>query len=753
MNDTISARPHARGTSFFGRTFRRGPRAEAGPTIAADLPAVTPLPMLAALEALAARHGIAGDHAAALSAALPMAQDALAAKLAPLALARIGIEAHWRPLGQRAPEAADLPLIVVLASGGAVVITECRTAGQIVVRDAAGDQTLPFGALRPLLAGEALHSGPVDPLSGASDAQERELIRRNPRAWLLGAYLAERGPLGQMLLASALLNLCALAIPLYMRAIYDRVVPNLAIESLWALSIGVTLVLVFELLLKKIKARFVEAVATRVGQAVQHRAVVAVLRARAPTPGMGFGAMLTGLRDLEQLSLLVPQAVATFCVDLPFVVLLFALIAAIGGFTVLGPILGALGLIFVGMVSNYALKLASRRASKLIQARSDLTAELTSGWTTIKANHAEGLFEGRWDLISDHLAMGNKQVRHWSELPASASGLLVQLVTVIVVVVGVLQIKAGAMTTGALIAVVLLTGRAMVPVAATVSMFARAYQSLAQFQALAGLLQSEPERDVSDPAVSLAPMRGAVAVAGLSHTFAGTGAPSLSGVTFSLREGERVALIGKSGSGKSTLLQLLAGIVPAREGLITLDGHALDRFAIPHLRQNVIYSAQDAVIFEGTVWHNILLGMPEPDAAVVERAIRCSGLDAFVARTAEGYMRQVGARGAALSGGQRQSLLLARALVRDPAVLLLDEPTASLDIASEQAVIAGLAEATRGKTFVVATHRLALLEIVDRVIWLEEGRIVADRPKAEVLAQLAAQNAQVNGKQAPREAA
>ena len=753
MNDTISARPHARGTSFFGRAFRRGPRAEAGPTIAADLPAVTPLPMLAALEALAARHGIAGDHAAALSAALPMAQDALAAKLAPLALARIGIEAHWRPLGQRAPEAADLPLIVVLASGGAVVITECRTAGQIVVRDAAGDQTLPFGALRPLLAGEALHSGPVDPLSGASDAQERELIRRNPRAWLLGAYLAERGPLGQMLLASALLNLCALAIPLYMRAIYDRVVPNLAIESLWALSIGVTLVLVFELLLKKIKARFVEAVATRVGQAVQHRAVVAVLRARAPTPGMGFGAMLTGLRDLEQLSLLVPQAVATFCVDLPFVVLLFALIAAIGGFTVLGPILGALGLIFVGMVSNYALKLASRRASKLIQARSDLTAELTSGWTTIKANHAEGLFEGRWDLISDHLAMGNKQVRHWSELPASASGLLVQLVTVIVVVVGVLQIKAGAMTTGALIAVVLLTGRAMVPVAATVSMFARAYQSLAQFQALAGLLQSEPERDVSDPAVSLAPMRGAVAVAGLSHTFAGTGAPSLSGVTFSLREGERVALIGKSGSGKSTLLQLLAGIVPAREGLITLDGHALDRFAIPHLRQNVIYSAQDAVIFEGTVWHNILLGMPEPDAAVVERAIRCSGLDAFVARTAEGYMRQVGARGAALSGGQRQSLLLARALVRDPAVLLLDEPTASLDIASEQAVIAGLAEATRGKTFVVATHRLALLEIVDRVIWLEEGRIVADRPKAEVLAQLAAQSAQVNGKQAPREAA
>ena len=708
--------------------------------------------MLAAIQALAALRGIAHDPAV-LGAALPMTQDALATKLAPLALARIGLEAHWRPLGQRLPEAADFPLIAPLAAGGAVLLTAGRADGEITVRDAAGEQALPFAALRPLLAGEALHSGPVDPVNGASDAHERDLIRRNPKAWLLGAYLAERGPLGQMLLASALLNLCALAIPLYMRAIYDRVVPNLAIESLWALSIGVVIVLVFELLLKKIKARFVEAVATRVGQAVQHRAVVAVLRARAPTPGMGFGAMLTALRDLEGLSLLVPQAIATFCVDLPFVVLLFALIALIGGFTVIGPIVGALGLILVGVVCNYALKLASRRASKLTQARSDLTAELTSGWTTIKANHAEGLFEGRWDLVSDHLAMGHKHVRHWSELPASASGLLVQLVTVIVVVIGVLQIKAGVMTTGALIAVVLLTGRAMVPVAATVSMFARAYQSLAQFQALAGLLQSEPERDVSDPAISHAPVRGAVQVAGLGHTFAGSGAPSLAGLSFSVRAGERVALIGKSGSGKSTLLQLIAGLVPAQDGLITLDGHALDRFAIPHLRQNVIYSAQDAMIFEGTVWHNILLGMAEPEVAVVERAIRCSGLDSFVARTAEGYMREVGPRGAALSGGQRQSLLLARALVRDPAVLLLDEPTAALDVGSEQVVIAGLAEATRGKTLIVATHRLAVLEIVDRVIWLEEGRIVADRPKAEVLAQLAAQAGTANGKHGPREAA
>lgn len=249
-------------------------------------------------------------------------------------------------------------------------------------------------------------------------------------------------------------------------------------------------------------------------------------------------------------------------------------------------------------------------------------------------------------------------------MPTAASGLLVQLVTMIVVVIGVLQIKAGVMATGAFIAVVLHTGRAMVPVAAAVSMLARGYRSMAQFHALAGM-------------------------------------------------------------------------VPAQDGLITLDGHALYRFSIPQLRRGVVYSAQDAMIFEGTLWHNILLAMPEPEVEVTRRAIRCSGLDTFVACTAEGYIRAVGPRGSALSGDRRQ------------AVLLLDEPTASLDIASKAAVIAGFAEAIRSQTLIVATHRLALLGIVDRAIWPEDGRIVADRPKADVLAQLAAQN----GKHGLREAA
>ncbi|MBC2652014.1 ATP-binding cassette domain-containing protein [Novosphingobium aerophilum] len=716
--------------------------------------ALNPLPMLDALVLLSSARGIETS-VGQLSVALPAHEGNLSPRFAPLALSRVGLEAQWRPLGRKAPQQVDLPLLAPLADGGAVLITRVAADGEVMLRDAAGERIVDYAVLRRLLTGEGLHTGPLDPVNGATQSQQRDLVRRNPKLWLLAAYFGERKIMGRMLLAAALLNLCALSIPLYMRAIYDRVIPNLAIESLWALSAGVIVVLVFELLLKKLKNAFVDGVGLQVGQAVQHRAVHSVLRAREQSSSQSFGAMLTALRDVESLALIIPQAISTLLVDLPFTILFFCLIGAIGGYTVIGPVVGAIALLGFGAVANFALRLASRRTSKLVQARSDLIGEMTEGWSTIKANGAEGLFEGRWDVISDHLAVNNRQLRHWNELPASISGLIMQLVTVMVVVISVFQIKSGTMTTGALIAVVMLTSRAMVPIAATVAIIARLYQSGPQFSSLSSILQTEPEVDQTDPAISQGRIRGDIRAGRLNYTFKGASEPSLRDISFQIEPGEKIALIGKSGSGKSTLLRAIAGLLPDKEGLLTVDGHAIERFAVPHLRENIVFSAQDATIFDGSLWHNILLGMPEPSEDVVDRAIRCSGLDAFVARTVEGYMRKAGPRGAALSGGQRQSLLLARALIRDPAVLLLDEPTASLDVSSELHVINGLREAARDRTLIVATHRLALLELVDRVIWLDEGRIIADRPKAEVLAKLAGQagGAQPNPSPNPRAAA
>jgi ATP-binding cassette subfamily C protein LapB len=701
-----------------------------------DGAAITSLPIVDGLVLLAAACG-RDSSAAMLTAALPAQGGIMDPRHAPLALARAGLDATWEPRRAATIVTADLPLLGTTRDGGCVMIDGIRADGQLRVRDARG---LFFGEaaqVDALLAGELLLCGHADPIEddGDDETQARSLSERNPRLWLVGSFLGERRMLAQLVVAAVLLNVCALAIPLYMRAIYDRVVPNLALESLWALSVGITIVLIFEFVFKTVRSAYVEAVGVRVAQAVQHRAMAAFLHAR-NAKSHSAGGLMTALRDVEGLSLLVPQAVVAFFVDLPFFFLFLVLIGLIGGWTVAAPVLGAGALLIVGLVCNFAVKLASKRASKLMQARQDLAVDLAEGLETIKANQAEGRFLFRWDNVSDHLAIGGKATRKWTELPGTTAGLVVQMVTVLVVVVGVFQIKSGMMTTGALVACTMLTGRAMVPVSSAITMMSKANQSLSQFAGLARILALPAERQVSDPGVRRAAVAGRFGLDTISVTHPNAASPSLANVSLTIAAGEKVALIGKSGSGKTTLLNLLAGLAQPSTGLLTIDGHAMAQYAAAQLRRGIVYAAQDATLFDDSIWENILLGMDEPDEAVVELAIAASGLDTFVSRTVEGFCRKVGPRGSHLSGGQRQSVLLARALIRDPRVLLLDEPTASMDIGTEQAVIHGLRGATRNRTLVVATHRLAVLDIVDRVIWLDGGRVIADRPRDEVLAML-----------------
>lgn len=698
--------------------------------------ALVGLPIVEGLERLSAGCGRPTAREM-LTAALPTSNGDMDPRHAPIAMARAGLEARWDSRRLSTLTAQELPVLLQLTEGGALLVLAMQGGGMLAIRDREGEKLVPLAALQRHVMADVLVCGHVDPANGLGLEEERSLVQRNPRLWLLGCFLGERKRLGQLMLAAVFLNLCALAIPLYMRAIYDRVVPNLAIESLWALSAGVILVLLFEFVFRHVRGSYVDAIGVRVGQSVQHRAMNAFLRARLGASESSVGSLMTALRDVEALALLVPQVIVTFLVDVPFFFAYLALILMIGGWTVSAPLLGALGMVFVGGIANYALKLSSRRASKLMQARNNLVVDVTEGLTTIKANQAEGRFLRQWDIVSDHIGVSAQATRKWNELPGSMAGFLVQLVTVLVIVIGVFQIKAGMMTTGAMIAVTMLTGRAMVPISAAISMVSRAYQSLSQFSGLARLLAMEPERDVSDPSIRRDPVRGDIRLRGVSHAYPGNEAmPSLADISFSIAPGEKIALIGRSGSGKSTLLQLLSGMIDLQSGSMSIDGHSVTQYAASHLRQGIVYAGQDAALFDSTIWDNILLGIEEPHPDIVEQAIAASNLDSFVSRSVEGYCRKIGPRGCRLSGGQRQSIVLARALVRNPSVMLLDEPSAAMDISSEQAVIKGLREALKDKTLIVATHRLALLDLVDRVIWMDEGRIVADRPRDEVLAML-----------------
>ena len=713
---------------FTGKTPRYGQ-----PTHERQL--LHPLSVVAALERLAAHCGYTAN-AAMLTAALPVNDSFFDPRYVPIALARIGIETrdYGAGLGDAALE--DLPLLAMAGGDGAIIITGAPSRTTFTIIDSRGEREVLRSDLGVLGDITLLACGHGDPQNGLDFEDERSFVRKNPRLWMLGVFMSERRRLVQMVFTAALLNMCGLALPLYMRAIYDKVVPNLAIESLWALSAGVVLALVFEFAFRQIRSSFVDAVGVRVAQVVQNRAMNSFMSARVGGRQSSVGSMMNALRDVDSIALFVPQLIVTFLIDVPFFLLFVALIALIGGYTAFAPVIGAGSLLAVGLVASFAARLSATRCSKLMHARNNLVVDAASGIETIKANMAEGHFLGQWDKVSDHIGVTAKSARKWNDLPQSMAGLLVQLVTVLVVIISVFQIKAGVMTTGALIAVSMLTSRAMAPVTMAVSLLSKAQQARTQFAGLAELLELESEREIPDPGVRQLAIKGEFALSSVGYRHEDSAAFALQDVSLTIRPGEKVALIGRSGSGKSTLLQVLAGMLEPKSGQYLIDGYSAAHFSVAQIRQKVVFCGQDAQLFDTSIWDNILLGLDEPSPEIVTRAVRAANLDSFVERSVEGYNRKLGPGGRNLSGGQRKSILLARALVRDPAVLLLDEPTEAMDVGSEKTVMAGLSQATKDKTVIIATHRIALLDIVDRVIWLDNGRIIADAPKAEVIAKL-----------------
>ncbi|MDQ1159328.1 ATP-binding cassette subfamily C protein LapB [Sphingomonas sp. SORGH_AS 950] len=671
-----------------------------------------------------------------LSASLPMSGGDLDARFAPFACARVDLDARWERRNVRKLAEAHLPAVLCLIDGGYLVARARSSAGELTIIDGTGERLVPIDEVAAATTDQMLIVGHVDSVNGSLACDQRERIRANPRTWLFSCFLSERRNFAQLLLAALLLNMCAFAIPLYMRAIYDRVVPNLAVDTLWALSFGALLILVFECLFKQTRSVFIDAIGLRVGQGIQHRAMASVLHARIDKSNWTVGSLMTALRDIESMAMLAPHAAATFCVEIPFFFAFLALIAMIGGWVAVVPLFGALAMSLIGLASAYGLKFGSHRSSKLVQARSNLVADVVGSLHTIKSNQAEGRFLRRWDILSDHVGMNGKATRHWQEIPAVASAFIVQAVTIGIVVISIYQIRAGVMTAGALIACNMLAGRAMGLVSSAIGIIGKGYQSLTQFGALANLLALEPEVETSDMAVKARPFVGQLAFENAGYAYPDTSAPVLHDINLEIAPGEKIGIIGLAGSGKSTLLKLLGGLVAPTSGAFLIDGHAVEQYAASLLRENIAFATQDATLFDDTIYENIVLGRAAPDPALLERALKTSGVHQFVTQSKEGLSRTVGGGGCRLSGGQRQAVVLARAFMRDPRILLLDEPTASMDIDGEQAVIRGLREFSTDRTLVIATHRFAVLDLVDRVLWMENGRILADQPRDQLLAHL-----------------
>jgi ATP-binding cassette subfamily C protein LapB len=548
--------------------------------------------------------------------------------------------------------------------------------------------------------------------------------------WFWSALLAHRWSYSQVILAAMLANFLGLATSIFIMVVYDRVLPNEAVESLFALTLGVGIALVFDFIIRSLRAGFVDRAGQKADAIIARRIFDRLLDISMKARSGSTGALSNTLREFETLREFFTSATLVAVVDLPFILLFVGVIWVIGGPLALVPAVAVPVVLLVGLAVQPFLARLAARSFEDGQTKQSVLVETISGLETIKVTGAARQMRARWqDAVTTQGEHGVKS-RAISQFALNATAFTQQVAQVAIVFYGVFLILSGTISMGAMIASVILTGRALAPLAQLAQTLTRINGARMSYRALDALMRAESERPQGRNWLSRPKLRGQITFDKVQFSYPDAAVETLKSVSFTIQPGERVAILGRIGSGKSTVARLMTGLYQPNGGAVLMDGTDIRQIDPSDLRRNIGAMLQDVWLFSGTVRDNIAIGSAYPRDAAVLTAAQVAGVDSFVARHPQGYDMLLAERGEGLSGGQRQSIALARAVIDSPPILLLDEPTSAMDVQTETDVVARLNAALGDSTLVLITHRPSLLDLVDRVIVIDQGAVVLDGPKA-----------------------
>lgn len=670
-----------------------------------------------------------------LTAGLPLVDERLTPELFVRAAQRAGLSAKIvsRPLQQLSN--LVLPAVLLLEGNNAVVLVNIDADNDQAVLlepESGGESRRSLSELQPHYLGYAIFTRPQYQF----DARTQELDTHHQGHWFWGVMARSWRIYRDVLLASLLINLFALANPLFVMNVYDRVVPNEALETLWVLAIGVSIVYGFDFLLKTLRAYFIEVAGKKSDVLLSSLIFERVLGTKLADRPASVGAFASQFREFESVRNFITSSTVTAFIDLPFVVLFLIVIGYVGGPLVFAPLFAIPVIVGYGLYVQRPLRRAVEQTFQASAQKNATLVETLTGLETVKTLGAEGRIQRLWEKSVGHLAQWGLRSRTLSSSAASVAGAVQQFTSVAVVVLGVYLIAEKALTMGALIACVLLTSRALAPMAQVASLLVNYHQTRTALDSLDHMVNKPQERDDKHHFIQRPEIKGAIHFDKVSFCYPGEQQPALDNVSFKIAPGERVAVIGRIGSGKSTLQKLVMGLYQPQQGAVLVDAIDIKQLDPADLRGSIGYVSQDITLFFGSVKDNIAYGAPHSDDVRIVRAADIAGLTEFVNSHPLGFQRPVGERGEALSGGQRQSIAIARAVLADPPVYLLDEPTTAMDHSSEELVLTRLREVLAEKTLLLVTHKTSLLSLVDRVLVLDRGKLIADGPKESVLAAL-----------------
>ena len=555
--------------------------------------------------------------------------------------------------------------------------------------------------------------------------------------WLFGPVRDNAKIYGQTVLAATIINFLALVSSFFIMTVYDRVLPNQAIESLIALTIGVAIAHLFDFTLKSLRGYFIDVAGQRLDASVGSTVFDNLVSMRLDAKSGSTGAVAGLVKEFENLRDFFSSATLVAIVDLPFIFLFIATIALIGGPIALVPLIGVLSAITVGVVIQPLIMKRTVQSMEEGHNKHAVLIETLSGLETVKSVDAGSLMRSRWRNGVLRQAKVATIGRFINQFAVNAAGFAQQFSQVGVVVIGVFLVGANEITMGALIASVILTGRAMAPLGQVASLLSRVSGAMSSYKSLNKLMTAQSEVDPKRDYLARPKLEGKIEFREVSFGYPGQPGRALDEVSFTIEPGERVAILGKNGSGKSTIVRQITGVYQPTEGSVLVDDTDIRQINPSDLRSNIGAVLQDVCLFSGSIKENIALGLDKISDEDILKAAKIAGVHEFVGSSAGGYDQQVSERGEGLSGGQRQAIALARALASQPSILLMDEPSSALDSHAEAALIARLDKATRGRTLLIVTHRMSMVRLVDRIIVIDRGRVVVDGARDTVLQAMA----------------
>ena len=679
--------------------------------------------LLLTLQRLLRDQGVALSEAA-LRDLPPIGQPDFSPDQAVAALAELGYDASFGELPADAISAHHCPLIAFTSTGSPFIVAERAKNGDYIC--AAPEEDF---RQHPLTAKEfAQRFG-----GHAVLLRKRLTVEENGgQHWFFSTFAQGKWLYLQVILAAALSNFLGLTTSLFTMVVYDRVVPNEAIESLIALTLGVMIAVGFDFIIKSLRANFIDRTSKRADEKMSRLIFDKILSLRLDARNQKSGAVASVVREFDTLREFFTSATLVAIVDLPFIFFFIFVIYMIGGKLAIVPLVAVPLVVGIGVAIQPIMAKLASGAMTTGMSKQSVLVETLNGLDTIQATGAGRLMRKRFEEATSNQSDLGLKSRIFSQFAINSTQTIQQIASVALIFYGVFLIQAHELTMGGMIAAVILCGRTLAPLGQLAAALTRANSARQAYRSLDQLLRQKDEGDDAGQRLSRPNISGEIEFKNVSYTFPGAKTPIIQNLSIKIPAGQKVAVLGRMGSGKSTFTRLCAGLIQPTDGAVLLDGVDIRQIDKSDLHRNVGVMLQESWLFSGTIRENLQLGYYEYDDAHLLKISEISGVDEFVRNHPAGYDLQIKERGVGLSGGQRQSINLARALLHEPQLLVLDEPTSAMDNATETAVLERLRAFIAARTMVAVTHRNTLLKLVDRVLVMDRGAIILDAPPEQL---------------------